>query len=306
MRQKRLVAIALFTAVIIGLMMWATSPNVSVNADANFELGFVSRAKPKLQNIYYLSELNQFAPVFGCKLQPPRIPAIAAKLTATPVTLSRFRQILPPDLENPSQYQPREIVAMAAASNYGDRYLRDVNGKPVTNEPLIVLHETVAPTNSVIGYFQGFQNDPDDQASYHTLVALDGTVIYLVPPDKRAYGAGNSRFGRESVKTNRQFPSSVNNFAYHISLETPPSGMHNRLNHRGYTNLQYRTLAWLIAKTDVPFNRITTHRQVDRSNSRIDPRSFNFKTLQANLRLFPRTNEIRIGCSLFEESDGIR
>lgn len=294
MRPKHLVAIVIFITTFLLIISLAMPARVHRTADANFKASATPRPRPKPQEIFYLAELNEAEPEFGCKLQPPQKPAIAAKLTSQPVTMGRFRQDW--GIIGTNTYKPREIMALAAPSNYGDRYLKDVNGKSVTNNPLIVLHETVAPTDSVIGYFQGFQNDPDDQASYHTLIALDGTVIYLVPPDKRAYGAGNSAFNRESVKTNRQYPSSVNNFAYHISLETPPSGMHDGRGHSGYTNLQYQSLAWLIAKTDVPTNRITTHQKVDRSNSRIDPRSFSFKTLEARLRQFPRTREIQIGC----------
>ena len=197
-------------------------------------------------------------------------------------------------------YSPREIIALAANSNYGDRYLQDVRGNAASIKPIIVLHETVAPANSVINYFQAFQTNEDNQASYHTMIARDGTVIYFVPPDKRAFGAGNSVFAtssaKEAIQTNPKYPSSVNNFAYHISLETPPDGMHNGSRHGGYTEAQYNSLAWLVAKTDVPFSRITTHRDVDRSGSRIDPRSFNFPKFQNLLNTYPRTREIAIGC----------
>ncbi len=209
-------------------------------------------------------------------------------------------EVKPPTTPRQILYSPREIIALAANSNYGDRYLRDVRGNVANVKPIIVLHETVAPANSVINYFQAFQTNEDNQASYHTMIARDGTVIYFVPPDKRAFGAGNSVFAtpsaKESIQTNPKYPSSVNNFAYHISLETPPDGMHNGSRHSGYTEAQYNSLAWLIAKTDVPFARITTHRDVDRSGSRIDPRSFNFPKFQNLLNTYPRTEEIAIGC----------
>ena len=32
----------------------------------------------------------------------------------------------------------------------------------------------------------------EDQASYHTLIGLDGQFVDTVDPFKRAYGAGNS------------------------------------------------------------------------------------------------------------------
>ena len=245
----------------------------------------------------------------GCENQPPAKPpepSLPAALTSIPITLERFRKPLPTSTPNPASsekgitYNPSEMIALAAASNYGERYLKDLSGQPANNPPIIVLHETVGSANSVINFFQEFHTDEDNQASYHTLVALDGRIIYFVPPDKRAFGAGNSVFvsslGTESVQTNPRYPSSVNNFAYHISLETPADGMHDGYTHSGYTEAQYQSLAWLVAKTDVPLERITTHKTVDRSGSRIDPRSFNFNLFQKLLSQYPRTKEISIGC----------
>jgi len=248
--------------------------------------------------------------IFCCENQPPAKPpepSLPAALTSIPITLERFRKPLPISTTNPASsekgitYTPSEVIALAAASNYGERYLNDLSGQPANNPPIIVLHETVGSANSVINFFQEFHTDEGNQASYHTLVALDGRIIYFVPPDKRAFGAGNSVFvsslGTESVQTNPRYPSSVNNFAYHISLETPADGMHDGYTHSGYTEAQYQSLAWLVAKTDVPLERITTHKTVDRSGSRIDPRSFNFNLFQNLLSQYPRTKEISIGCS---------
>ena len=90
-----------------------------------------------------------------------------------------------------------------------------------------MLHETVYSAASAINHFQTPHLNEKDQASYHSLIKLDGTIIYIVPPDKRAFGASNSVFigsnGSEAVKTHPNFPPSVNNFAYHVSLETPPT-----------------------------------------------------------------------------------
>lgn len=200
-----------------------------------------------------------------------------------------------------TSYAPKEQVTFVDPTNYGDRYLNDINGKPADLEPLIVLHETVGSANSAISLFQTFHRSDDDQVSYHTLVKRDGTLVYLVPPDKRAFGAGNSVFvganGTEAVKTNPTFPASVNNFAYHISLETPYDGNHNGSTHSGYTQAQYQSLAWLVARTGVTDERVTTHKAVDRSRSRIDPRSFSTTTFFSLLKAQPRTAEIAIRCT---------
>ena len=284
MKLKQFIAIAIFLITIAILILYAEPAKTTVIGEA------------------------QFAPVFGCELQPPANPpnpSLPATLTSTPITLDRFRQPLPTAPKQSSSqklisYAPKEIIALAAASNYGDRYLKDVSGNPANYSPIIVLHETVGSTNSVINFFQSFQTNENNQASYHTLIAINGTIIYFVPPDKRAFGAGNSVFvsslGKEAVQTNPRYSSSVNNFAYHISFETPEDGMNDGYTHSGYTEVQYQSLAWLVAKTDVPLERITTHKDVDLSGSRIDPRSFNSNLFQKLLSEYPRTKEIFIGC----------
>ncbi len=184
----------------------------------------------------------------------------------------------PTPTATPAPIRPPYEVAWAHPSNYGDRFPKDINQKPLTQAPIIVLHETVFSADSAINYFQTPHSNEDDQASYHTLIRLNGTIIYIVPPEKRAFGAGNSVFvgknGSESAKTHAQYAPSVNNFAYHISLETPIDGENDNETHSGYTEAQYRSLVWLVAQSTVPDDRITTHRAIDRSQSRIDPRSF--------------------------------
>lgn len=264
----------------------------------------------------------------ACALQPDRgsvqmrtqamLKRRAQLLASGSFNLSRFRQMsnmasqagdkatlvtAPPD----AGFVPREQVAFVDPTNYGDRFLNDINGNPANLEPIIVLHETVGSASSALNMFQAFHRNDNDQVSYHTLVKRDGTLVYLVPPDKRAFGAGNSLFiganGAEAVKTHPSFPGSVNNFAYHISLETPYDGNNNGYSHSGYTQAQYRSLAWLVAKTGVADERITTHRAVDRSRSRIDPRSFSNSAFFSLLRAQPRTTEIAIRCtSPFQES----
>lgn len=251
----------------------------------------------------------QFAHEFGCKLQPPAnppTPSPPAKLSDLPITLERFRQLLPepvgsnatPKLIN---YIPKEKIALADAYNYGDRFFKDLKGNAANRPPIIVLHETREPAESIINYFQKFHSDEADRATYHTLIKIDGTIVYIVPPDKRAFGSGNSVFSsplaQETVQTNPKYSSSVNNFAYHVSLETPVDVTPNVYFHSGYTNAQYQSLAWLVAKTNVPLERITTNGTVARSRSRIDPRSFNSFLLRQFLRAYPKTQEILIGCN---------
>ncbi len=189
-------------------------------------------------------------------------------------------------------YQPPEYLYLAHPSNYGERFPVDINGNALNNQYIVVLHETVGSASSALNTFQTNHINDDDQVSYHTLIGLDGTVYYVVPPEQRAFGAGNSTFrtatGEESVYTNPDFPSSVNNFAYHISLETPPDGQNNnRAQHSGYTEAQYQSLAWLLARTTIPNERITTHKDVDRSGSRADPRSFDPQRLIGLLNQYP-------------------
>lgn len=196
------------------------------------------------------------------------------------------------------QYRPPEKVALAHPSNFGERFQKDITGQSAARVPIVVLHETVLEGWKTVKLFQTARSR--GQASYHALVKLDGTIYYLVPPDKRAFGAGDSIYngtrGPETTRTTRTYPPSVNNFAYHVSLESPPDGLHNGNTHSGYTDAQYSSLAWLISKTGIPEDRITTHQGVDRSGSRRDPRSFDRTKFISLLRSFPQTHEINVGC----------
>lgn len=200
-------------------------------------------------------------------------------------------QTTPAIAQSAPDYEPRQVIRLADPSNYGDRYSTDAYGQPVSNQFIAVLHETVGSAQSALNLFQTYHPNDNDQVSYHTLIGRDGTVYYIVPPEKRAYGAGNSVFngpnGPETVTTNSAFPSSVNNFAYHVSLETPSDGRGNGPSHSGYTQAQYESMAWLLAQSSIPDNRITSHREVDRSGSRQDPRSFSYDRFFALLRQYP-------------------
>lgn len=251
-----------------------------------------------------------------CALKPENnqtTPFFSSTPLLVDMTIDRFRRNTNtinylPEATTPIQsskttlanYTPRESIVLIHPTNYGQRYVLDLYSKPSNHAPIVVIHETAFSARSAINTFRTPHYRDADQVSYHTLITLNGDIIYLVPPDLRAFGAGNSVFegenGIETVKTNPDYPPSVNNFAYHVSLETPVNGRNNRRRHSGYTIAQYKSLAWIVAKTGVPDSRITTHKAVDRSGSRGDPRSFDRATFFKLLRSFPRTQEIMIGC----------
>ncbi|NDC34840.1 MAG: N-acetylmuramoyl-L-alanine amidase [Synechococcaceae bacterium WB9_2_112] len=173
-------------------------------------------------------------------------------------------------------------------SNHGERHRRDAFGREIPTTPsLIVLHETVYGIGSAINTFMTPHPRDDDQVSYHALIGLDGAVVQVVDPSRRAFGAGNSAFNGIWVITNRAFHGSVNNFALHVSLETPLDGENNEPAHSGYTASQYDALAVLLAqwmqRYGIPPERITTHAHVDLGGERSDPRSFDWQALQRRL-----------------------
>ena len=173
-------------------------------------------------------------------------------------------------------------------TNFGERVLRDAKGRPLDASPrVVVLHETVYGMTSAINTFQTPHPRDEDQVSYHTLIGLDGQVVDLVNPLKRAYGAGFSAFLGEWAVTNGALKGSVNNFALHLSLETPLDGENMQPRHSGYTARQYDSLALVLSgwlnSFDLPAAAITTHRHVDLGGERSDPRSFDWSELQHRL-----------------------
>lgn len=231
--------------------------------------------------------MNRYVPAVNTGIIKP---GLACDLPTTQVSQIPHPQELARQLP---KYHPKEIWQKADPSNYGPRLSKDVQGRPVNNALLIVLHETVGSIESALSIFQAHNPHDADQVSYHTMIALDGTVVYVVPPEARAYGAGNSEFNGESVLSSTKVPSSVNNFAYHISLETPGDGMNERDYHSGYTDAQYRSLAWLVARTRVQPDRIVSHKEIDRDGARGDPRSFDqakFLTLLDDYEILFTTN----------------
>jgi len=173
-------------------------------------------------------------------------------------------------------------------TNFGERYYKDAYGRVIDATPrVVVLHETVYSLSSALNTFMTPHPRDEDQVSYHTLVGQDGRVLDLVDPLSRAYGAGFSAFLGEWAITNRKLKGSVNNFALHLSLETPPSGASANRSHVGYTSKQYDALALVLSGWIRSFNlppaAITTHRHVDLGGERDDPRSFDWSKLQTRL-----------------------
>ena len=173
-------------------------------------------------------------------------------------------------------------------TNYGKRHQRDAFGRRLDATPrVVVLHETVYSLSSAVNTFMTPHPRDEDQVSYHTLIGQDGRVLDLVDPLSRAYGAGFSSFLGEWAITNKSLKGSVNNFALHLSLETPPSGANANASHAGYTKQQYDALALVLSGWIRSFNlppaAITTHRHVDLGGERSDPRSFDWSALQQRL-----------------------
>ncbi|MBD2253280.1 N-acetylmuramoyl-L-alanine amidase [Nostoc parmelioides] len=261
----RVTLIFLMLAALILALLAGKSTHIQQNTATSSNSDIATwRQYPQIQ---IQSEINQ-----GSKAQDiSNFPVITNQSSGRYITTQAF-----------AKYKPKLEIAAVHPSNYGERYAQDINGSPIKNQPIIVLHETSNSASSAVNFFQTPHTDETVQASYHAIIKLDGTVLYLVPPEKRAFGAANSVFdgadGIETVQTNPNLPPSVNNFAYHVSLETPPDGRGNNLlkSHSGYTPEQYNSLAWLIAQSQVPEDRITTHKAVDRSSQRVDPLSFDF------------------------------
>jgi N-acetyl-anhydromuramyl-L-alanine amidase AmpD len=174
-------------------------------------------------------------------------------------------------------------------TNFGERFRRDAFGRAIDPTPrLVVLHETVYGMQSAIHTFRTPHPNDQDQVSYHALIGEDGQVIQLLDPSKRAFGAGNSAFNGQWVVTNPKVGGSVNNFALHVSLETPLDGENDNAGHSGYSSAQYDALAALLAdwmgRYPIKPENITTHRAVDIGGERADPRSFNWQALQERLQ----------------------
>jgi N-acetylmuramoyl-L-alanine amidase len=173
-------------------------------------------------------------------------------------------------------------------TNYGQRFRRDAFGNPVDPTPrVVVLHETVYSLDSAVNTFRTPHPRDEDQVSYHTLVGRSGRIVETLDPGRRAFGAGNSAFNGQWVVTNPSVGGSINNFALHLSLESPPDGENPGGSHSGYSAAQYDATALVIAdwirRFNIPAEAITTHSHVDLGGERADPRSFNWSELERRL-----------------------
>lgn len=138
---------------------------------------------------------------------------------------------------------------------------------------LVVLHETLITAQECIL----LHGDADYYASYHALIHRSGLITYLTPSDCKAYAASNSRF-INNLGEEEHIQDSVDDFAYHIALETPPDGLTRPLQeyHIGYTKEQYKSLAWLCRATGVLLSRIVDHSDISLNKPTLrEPRCFN-------------------------------
>jgi N-acetyl-anhydromuramyl-L-alanine amidase AmpD len=196
-----------------------------------------------------------------------------------------LQQRLAPLLDQLDQRRRRVTID---PSNYGQRYRRDVFGRRLDPTPrVVVLHETVYGLSSAINTFKTAHPNDDDQVSYHTLIGQDGSILDTVDPSKRAFGAGYSAFQGRWAMTSRRVSGSINNFALHLSLESPLNGENEAPSHSGYTQAQYDATAVVLAdwmrRYPIAVEAITTHRHVDMGRERADPRSFDWSQLRRRL-----------------------
>jgi N-acetylmuramoyl-L-alanine amidase len=229
------------------------------------------------------------APATGPKPKAPAPPAQAAWVSPLRRQCSVADSALEDRLQQLRQQLPERMERLRIApSNYGARLPRDAFGHAIPNRPqLVVLHETVYGLTSAINTFITNHPNDADQVSYHMLIGEKGRIVQVLDPDRRAFGAGYSAFRGRWAITNAAMAGSVNNFALHLSLETPIDGENDAPSHSGYTSAQYDAMAVVLAdwmqRYGIPAENITTHRHVDLGLERADPRSFNWQALQVRL-----------------------
>jgi N-acetyl-anhydromuramyl-L-alanine amidase AmpD len=218
--------------------------------------------------------------------QPGLVPRSDKQITMAPVISSRR---VPPQLTLDtvrrcllSRGILDETFQVADPSNYDIRAPHDALGRPIDGYPrIIVLHETVVSEEATLNLFRTPHQDETYQASYHMLIARDGRRVRIVSDENRAFGAGNSAFRNYTIRLKPESPGSINNIALHLSLVSPPDGRGEAPTHSGYTDSQYQSAAaqvllWQVSY-GIPLQYLTTHKAVDKSQTRKDPRSFHWK-----------------------------
>lgn len=171
----------------------------------------------------------------------------------------------------------------------------------MTTPPLVaVLHETIID----IDLCKALHADPEYYGSYHTIVDRYGRVHYMVPPNKKAYAAARSSFTNPYTGEIEQINGSVDDFAYHIALETPDDGRDVSLpDHSGYTYEQYDSLAWLLRSLGVDLLRVALHGQI-KPDQTLEPRCLNTNYLfQVYNQKENITQTIDTGIRLFDDSN---
>lgn len=124
----------------------------------------------------------------------------------------------------------------------------------------LVIHDTESPGVRTARHIANHFLNPKSQVSAHYIIGKDGEVVQCVEDDRRAWHAGPSKLG-DRVK--------VNDFSIGIELVNAQTG------HDPFTDAQYETLnklvAHLVAKYNIPKERIVGHKDITDRKSKRDP-----------------------------------
>lgn len=124
----------------------------------------------------------------------------------------------------------------------------------------IVIHDTESPGVRSARIIANHFLNPRSQVSAHYIIGKDGELVQCVEDERRAWHAGPSQLG-DRVK--------VNDFSIGIELVNAQTG------HDPFTDAQYDTLnrlvAHLMAKYQIPKDRIVGHKDITDRKSKNDP-----------------------------------
>jgi N-acetylmuramoyl-L-alanine amidase len=124
----------------------------------------------------------------------------------------------------------------------------------------LVIHDTESPGVRTARHIANHFLNPRSQVSAHYIIGKDGEVVQCVEDDRRAWHAGPSQLG-DRVK--------VNDFSIGIELVNAQTG------NDPFTDAQYDTLnrlvAHLVAKYNIPKDRIVGHKDITHRKSKNDP-----------------------------------